>query len=236
MFALWAIIIFIPTLLVVVIPIWLTNFIKEPAGTELFRKISAAWMRVFLTLSGCPLYIKGRKQFKKGETYIVICNHNSLMDVPVSTPFIPGPNKTIAKASMAKIPFFGIIYKRGSILVDRNSEESRKNSFNKMKEVLRQHIHMCIYPEGTRNKTAQPLKSFYDGAFKLATETKTPIIPAIIFNTKKVLPQDKSFYFMPHRLEMHFLPPVYISNDMKTAELRDLLFNMMTDYYTSHAR
>ncbi len=58
------------------------------------------------------------------------------MDVPMTTPFIPGPNKTIAKIEMASIPVFGVIYKRGSVLVDRKSEESRKNSYVQMKEVL----------------------------------------------------------------------------------------------------
>jgi len=234
-FALWAVLLFIPSLLIVIIPIWLTNFLKEPGGTELFRKISLVWMRLFLTLTGCPLKVKGKEHFKKGETYIVICNHNSLMDVPVSTPFIPGPNKTIAKLSMSKIPLFGIIYKRGSVLVDRSNEESRKNSYVQMKEVLAQHIHMCIYPEGTRNKTEEPLKSFYDGAFKLAADTQTRIIPALIFNTKKVLPRHKPFYFWPHKLEIHFLPPLDIA-DTPVPVIKEKAFALMSDYYRGYSR
>jgi 1-acyl-sn-glycerol-3-phosphate acyltransferase len=41
-------------------------------------------------------------------------------------------------------------------------------SFEKMKAVLEKGMHMSIYPEGTRNRTAEPLKKFHDGAFKLA--------------------------------------------------------------------
>src|SRR6185436_5631575 len=104
--------------------------------------------------------------FKNGENYIVVCNHNSFMDVPLTTPFIPGPNKTIAKIEMAKIPLFGLIYQRGSVLVDRKNEESRKNSYIKMKDVLQMGMHMCIYPEGTRNKTTAPLQPFHNGAFR----------------------------------------------------------------------
>jgi 1-acyl-sn-glycerol-3-phosphate acyltransferase len=232
-FAAWAILVFIITLLVAVIPIWLTNFIKEPAGTETFRKISAVWMRVFLTLSGCPLIVKGRKNFKKGETYIVVSNHNSMMDVPVTTPFIPGPNKTIAKIEMANIPLFGLIYKRGSVLVDRKNEESRKASYGKMKELLDQGIHMCIYPEGTRNKTTEPLQRFHDGAFKLAVETGKSILPAVIFNTGKVLPSNKSFYFWPHFLYMHFLEPVEPGNSV--SELKEKVFEKMKEYYVKKA-
>ena len=166
-FAFWAALIFVPTLLIAVIPIWLTNFMKEPGGTEVFRKISKAWMTFFLYVIGCPLKIKGRNNFTKGETYVVVCNHNSFMDIPLTTPFIPGANKTIAKAELAKLPLFGTIYKRGSILVDRKSDKSRKESFVKMKDVLAQGLHMCTYPEGTRNKSNEPLRSFHDGAFRL---------------------------------------------------------------------
>ena len=231
-FAAWAILVFIVTLLVAVVPIWLTNFIKEPAGTEIFRKISAVWMRVFLTLVGCPLFVKGRNNFRKAETYIVVCNHNSMMDVPVTTPFIPGPNKTIAKIEMAKIPIFGLIYTRGSVLVNRKNEESRKTSYGKMKEVLAMGMHMCIYPEGTRNKSNEPLQGFHDGAFKLAVETGKSILPAVIFNTGKVLPTNKSFYLWPHFLYMHFLEPVEPGNSF--FELKEKVFEIMKDYYVNN--
>jgi 1-acyl-sn-glycerol-3-phosphate acyltransferase len=158
---------------------------------------------------------------------VVVCNHNSLMDVPVSVTAVP-PNKTIAKVEMAKIPLFGLIYKRGSVLVDRKSEESRRNSFLKMKAVLEMGLHMCIYPEGTRNKTTEPLQRFHDGAFKLAVETKKPIIPALIFYTSIVLPR-KPFFYWPHKIEMHFLPAVSVEG--KTSrELNEEVFMLMKNY------
>ena len=118
------------------------------------------------------------------------------------------------------------------MLVDRNSDASRRKSFDDMKKVLRQGMHMCIYPEGTRNRTNEPLKKFYDGAFKLAVETKTAIIPALIFNTKKALPANKFFYFLPHKLEMHFLEPV--APGINTVDqLKEKVFTIMKDYYSS---
>ena len=193
-------------------------------------------MRIFFFATGCRLIVKGKENFKRGENYIVVCNHNSLMDVPLSTPFIPGGNKTIAKAEMAKIPIFGLIYKRGSILVDRNDKNSRKSSFKKMKDVLALGLHMCIYPEGTRNKTDMPLKEFHDGAFKLAIETGTNIIPALIFNTKRVLPPGKTFYFWPSKMELHFLPPVTI-NKLDDFELvKNELHKLMNHYYANYVR
>ena len=92
---------------------------------------------------------------------------------------------------------------------------------------------MSIFPEGTRNRTMEPLKKFHAGAFKLAVETGTSIIPAIMLNTKKVLPADKSFWFRPQRLEIHFLPA--ISSASKTPEaLKEEVFCVMRDYYVNH--
>ena len=213
-----------------------TSLIKDPAGTELFRKICLVWMDTFLFMLGCVIKRRGTEHFRKGQTYVVVCNHRSLMDVPLSTPHIPGPNKTIAKKELANIPIFGMVYKRGSILVDRKSDESRRRSMDEMKKVLAQGMHMCIYPEGTRNKTANPLKSFYDGAFKLASDTGTTIIPAIIFNTDKVLPNNKSFYVWPHRMSIHFLPEIPVEKNQNVATLRDQVYQIMWDFYEENKK
>jgi 1-acyl-sn-glycerol-3-phosphate acyltransferase len=229
-FALWALIIFVPTMLVAFILIWATGFWKEPRRTILFQHVARAWMRVFFFFSGIRISIKGKEHFKKGESYIVVSNHNSLMDVPMTTPFIPGPNKTIAKSEMAKIPVFGMIYKRGSVLVDRKSEDSRKKSFGRMKEVLSMGMHMCIYPEGTRNKTGEPLQYFHNGAFKLAMDTGKAVLPTVIFNTAKVLPANKTFFFWPVKVRMHFLEPVPV-DFYSVDELKEEVFIQMKEYY-----
>jgi len=165
-FTVWGGLMFIATMLIFIVPIWATGFFPEPKRTEWVIKLCRAWMFLFFPLAGIRVKISGKEKFKKGENYIVVCNHNSLMDVPLTCPGIPGTNKTIAKIEMSRVPLFGLIYKRGSVLLDRSSEHSRKQSYGQMKEVLEWGMHMCIYPEGTRNKTNDPLKSFHDGAFR----------------------------------------------------------------------
>jgi 1-acyl-sn-glycerol-3-phosphate acyltransferase len=191
-------------------------------------------MAVYLTLIGCPLRVRGKEKFKKGQTYIVVCNHNSLIDVPVTSPYIPGGNKTIAKSSFAKTPVFGMMYRTGSILVDRQREASRRESFSKMKDTLDMGLHMCIYPEGTRNKTPQPLKSFHDGAFRLSIATGKAIIPAIILHSRKIMPADKTFFLWPHRLTLFFLDHVVATPGEKVEDLKQRVFRMMWDFYLQH--
>ena len=233
LWALWAMVLFISTMLVF---IWFYLFcfiIPEPRAARWHRTVSRAWMVIFLNLAGCPLKVVGKSNFKKGQNYVVVCNHNSLMDVPVTTPFMPNANKTIAKKSFAKIPLFGWIYSAGSILVDRKSDQSRRNSLVQMKKTLSFGLDMVIYPEGTRNRTGQPLKSFYDGAFRLATDTEKPILPVVLFNTQKVLPPHKPFFMLPHRIEMHFLPEISSLNT-NAADLKEETFRVMWDYYVAN--
>lgn len=234
--AVWAILVFVITMLLFLIPFLLFSyFADEPKKTFRFVRFSRVWMGVFLPLAGCPLTIKGREKFAPGESYIVTCNHNALLDVPVTSPGIPGGNKTIAKIEMANIPIFGMMYRTGAVLVDRKSEKSRRDSYLQMREVLEMGLHMCIYPEGTRNKTDQPLKSFHGGAFRLAVETGKSIIPTVLFNSRKAMPPEKSFFLLPYRLSMHFLDPVPVLPGDDADTLKQKVFDIMWKYYVENA-
>ena len=225
--ALWALVCFAVTFLIIIIPsLFAYAFKDEKKGQEYFIRISRIWMNVWLALVGCPVKITGREYFEKGKNYVVVFNHNALLDVPLSAPYVPGGNKTIAKSSFAKVPVFGLFYKRGAVLVDRGREDSRVRSYEAMRQVLRLGMHMCIYPEGTRNRTGKPLKEFYDGAFKLAVDAGKEVIPCIISGTKKAMPIHKVFYLLPTRLSMKFLKPV--SSACKSAKgLKEEVYNVM---------
>ncbi len=233
-FALWAFLVFITPMLIILPFVWLIGLIDEPKRTFIFINLSRVWIKLFFCFSFVRRKYIGKDFFTPGENYIVVCNHNSFMDVPICSVGIPGANRTIAKISMSKIPLFGLIYKRGSVLVDRKNNESRKASFSKMKAVLDLGMHMCIYPEGTRNKTTNTLQPFHDGAFKLSVESGKSIIPALIFNSKKIIPPNHFFYFWPGKLEMHFLKPVSLSPNETFLELKERVFKIMNDYYLLH--
>lgn len=227
---------FIITMLVVLLPVWFSNFLAEPKRSKFLHPLFKIWMSFFLPLVGCSVKRKGKEHFQPNENYVVVINHNSLVDIPVSSPWIPGPNKTLAKTEMAKIPIFGVIYKAGSILVNRKDEKSRRESFNAMNDMLRKGLHLCLYPEGTRNKTDKPLQKFYDGAFITAIRMQKPIIPGLIFNTKKIYPSDSKFWATPQKIHIHFLPPIPtkgLSLNNLTA-LKEKVHKIMEAYYVAN--
>lgn len=228
--ALWGLITFLTTFLIIFLPSMIANLMDDPKGQKYFIAVSKIWMNVWLFLVGCPVKVSGKENFKPGTAYIVVFNHNALLDVPLSAPYVPGANKTIAKASFARIPLFGSFYKKGSVLVDRKNEKSRSKSFDAMKKVLAMGMHMCIYPEGARNRSAEPIKPFYDGAFRLAVAAKKDIIPCVIIGTKKAMPINKKFFLLPVQLKMHFLPAVS-SVDKTVAGLKEKVFDDMVKEY-----
>jgi 1-acyl-sn-glycerol-3-phosphate acyltransferase len=101
-----------------------------------------------------------------------------------------------------------------------------------MKEVLDMGLHMCIYPEGTRNKTGQPLQRFHDGAFRLSFDSGKSILPAVIFNSANVLPR-KFFFFWPAKIELHYLKPVPPGSFSSPERLKEYVFNLMKEYFSS---
>jgi 1-acyl-sn-glycerol-3-phosphate acyltransferase len=229
--AFWALFVFASTMFLFIWFYLACFFLPEPNKTRWHRSISRIWMGLFLTLVGCRFSVRGKQHFNNLSSAIVICNHNSLIDVPVSTPFLPRANKTIAKKSFIYVPIFGWIYQFGSVIVDRKNDQSRRTSFEDMKRVLDSGLDMLIYPEGTRNKTSEPLKSFYDGAFKLAVDTQKPIIPVVLLNTKKILPAYPIMCLKPGRIQMDILAP--IASDGHTVQsLKKLAFDTMSAHYS----
>ena len=126
--------------------------------------------------------------------YIFVANHVSYMDIPIILKTIRRqPVRVLGKAEMKKVPIFGFIYSRAVVMVDRNSAVNRSKSVRTSKSVVRKGISIFIYPEGTFNETGHPLKDFYDGAFRIAIETQTPIKPVIFLDSYDRM-SSKSFF------------------------------------------
>jgi 1-acyl-sn-glycerol-3-phosphate acyltransferase len=228
--AFWALLVFVSTMFVF-FPFYLVCFlIPDPQKSKYHRFISQIWMGVFLFFSGITFKVNGKAVFDGLENAVIVCNHNSLIDIPVSTPFLARANKTIAKKSFIYVPLFGWIYQFAAVIVDRKNNQSRRKSYEKMRLVLNNGLDMLIYPEGTRNKTNNPLKSFYDGAFKLSVDTGKPIVPVVILNTKRILPVKPILFLRPGKIILNILPAISpIGHTTET--LKKLVFDIMAEHY-----
>jgi 1-acyl-sn-glycerol-3-phosphate acyltransferase len=234
LFAAYMLIIFVVTMLPTVLAIFIiNNNVAEHKRITYIHKVFTIWMGAYMPLIFCPVRCSGTQVFASKQACVVVFNHQSLMDIPVSSPGIPLPNLTLGKHSFAKAPLFGYIYKSGSILVDRRSNRSRAESFIIMKQALAKGISIALYPEGTRNNNPRQLLPFQDGAFKLAIAAQCPIVPAIITNTNKVLPVNaQAFWAWPHSIQLHFMPAINTQGLVITdaVALKEQCYNTMQQY------
>ena len=86
----------------------------------------------------------------------------------------------------------------------------------------------------TRRPTAFSSNFCHDGAFRLSFDSEKPILPALIFNSKKVLPQ-KFFFFWPGKIELHYLSPVSQKDFSSVEKLKEHVFNVMAEYYLKNS-
>ena len=132
------------------------------------------------------------------------------MDIPANV--IGAPDdilfKFLGKKEAALVPFFGFIITRLFILVNRKDADSRKNSFQKMKDEMDKGYSIFIYPEGTRNRTKEPLKDFYDGAFKLAIEMQKPLVVNTLVGIHALNPPTGFFTYKPGLVNSHWEKPI----------------------------
>lgn len=151
------------------------------------HSISRNASRVLFWFYFMRIRVTGKEMLDSNQAYIFVFNHTSLLDVPACTLANNHTFKFLAKAELAKVPLFGYIVRNLYLTVKRGSPEDRALSLDKMNETLKRGISILIYPEGTRNKSTEPLGPLYDGAFKLSKETATPIAVAAIIGSKKLL-------------------------------------------------
>ena len=144
--------------------------------------------------------------YSKDESYVIVSNHQAMMDIPANVVGSPDDIlfKFLGKKEADRVPFFGYLINRLFILVDRKSEVSRKMSFQKMKTEMENGFSILIYAEGTRNRTDEPIKDFYDGAFRLAIEMQKPIVVNVLVGIKELNPPTGFFTYRPGTIESHW--------------------------------
>ncbi len=193
---------------------------------------------LFITWSSLSFFrykIRGLEHIDPNQTYIVICNHNNNADIVASAYGIQVPSKPLVKKELLKIPLLGQLFAMASVPVDRGSDSGRKRSMDIMRSELKQDISLIIFPEGTRNRTPQPLKAFHNGAFALSIESGIPILP-VVFPNVRYISKPESYLFRPWELDIHHLPPIHPDGyDSSSLEAyKQKCFNEMWNFIVDH--
>jgi 1-acyl-sn-glycerol-3-phosphate acyltransferase len=212
LFLVWGFLVFILAMILVFPFILITSAIfKKKKAQDILFFFLKLWAWIFSVLCFFPVKTRGKEKLNADKACIYVCNHNSYLDAIAVVLSIPGSFKPLGKIEMVKTPIFGMIYKRVVVLIDRKSQESRARSVEELKIDLSNGQSILIFPEGTMNKTESALTKFYDGAFRLAIETQTDIVPMAILNSRKLLPRNRPMDICPGPLECVFADRIEVS-------------------------
>ncbi len=186
----------------------LLKFVPYPKQIVGVYYINRFFIFIWSAFVGFRYKIKGLENIDKNQTYIVVANHVNASDLMAISYGLRVYAKPLIKKELTYVPGLGQLFSLMCIPVDRSSKEARHQSKMRMLDDLKKGISIFLFPEGTRNRTKQPLLPFYDGAFELSIESKLPILPVMLTNLRKINRVD-TLLLQPGILEVTHLPPIY---------------------------
>lgn len=197
-------------------------FLNQVQSGNTVIRLARVWSDLFFFFTFIKPIIIYEEEPKQKQEYMFVSNHISYIDIPMMLASVRKRDlRILGKAEMNKIPLFGQVYKRGAVTVNRESAKARAASIQKMVNLISRGVSVFICPEGTFNTTHNPLKEFYDGAFRIAIETQKPIMPIVFPDTYDRLHYNSIFSLTPGRCRAVFLP-VISTNGLTLQEIHTL--------------
>jgi 1-acyl-sn-glycerol-3-phosphate acyltransferase len=164
--------------------------------------------------------IAGRGKLPWHGAAILVANHLSLVDILVLYGLYR-PFKWVSKAELFKVPVVGWNMRLNDYVPLTRGD---RDSIAAMMEHCRRHLArgspVLIFPEGTRSRDGA-LQRFKDGAFRLAMESKVPIVPVALQGTYETLPKHGVILRRRMDAQVQVLDPLDPARFESVAALRD---------------
>ena len=182
---------FVILFLILSTPLMLAEWIIGKWNPDLKSRSSLAivnWaFRWVIRLSGVKVVVKGEENIPKDTAVLYVGNHRSYYDIILTYVRVPRPTGYVAKIEMLKIPLLSIWMKNlHCLFLDRKDIKQGLKTILAGVDLVKNGISVCIFPEGTRNKTKDTFLPFHDGSFKIAEKGGVPVIPMSIVNSSAV--------------------------------------------------
>lgn len=148
-----------------------------------------AWASRLIYLVRMQFSVEGSvPDLSDGRRYLILCNHSSHFDIPVSFVAMPGSVRMLAKKELFRIPLLGAAMKAGDFpSIDRQNREQALADLRVARRLMESGIVLWAAPEGTRSADGR-LLPFKKGCFHLALDTGAIIVPVAIRGIHQVLP------------------------------------------------
>ena len=198
--------------------IWAVTRPFDPR-TRALHQFTCFWASLYTWLN--PLWrvrITGKQHIRPGVTYVMVANHLSLVDILVLFRLF-APFSWVSKEENFSVPFFGWNMRlNGYIPLRRGDKASAVVMMDACRATLGERTSIMMFPEGTRSRTGE-LQAFKPGAFALALETGSPVLPIVLDGSAKALPKRGFVLRGRSDIAVHVMPEIPVEpNDARNAE------------------
>jgi 1-acyl-sn-glycerol-3-phosphate acyltransferase len=152
--------------------------------SPLIERVIRGWSRCWLLASGTRLEVTGQENIDPTQSYVVVANHLSTLDIMVCFLAVRLPIRYLAKKELFKIPLLAQGMRAvGIIEVDRDARRAIHGVVNRQaKELIEKKRSLIIFAEGTRPRDGV-MRPFKKGAFTMAIASQLPVLPLSIHGT-----------------------------------------------------
>lgn len=165
------------------------------AGTLVLRrgwvidKLGRLWSRGIVRICGIDVEVVGLEHLRRGQSYVLICNHLSNFDIWCTLARMPFVVRFVAKKELLRIPVFGqALAVSDHIVIDRSDPRSAIARINAAAARTPTGMGILFYAEGTRSRDGK-VHAFKKGGVSLALSTQLPVVPMSVSGTRKFLPR-----------------------------------------------
>ena len=195
----------------------------------ILHRLTCFWASLYTWFNPAwPVEVTGREKIDRDETYVMVANHQSLLDILVLFRLFRH-FKWVSKIENFRIPFIGWnMLLNGYIQLKRGDRSSTSTMLRACRKNLADGNSIMMFPEGTRSSTGK-LRGFKTGAFSLAKDAQRPLLPIVVHGTASALPKRGVILQGRHRIRIEVLDPIPYSNfadedvDALTLRVRELI-------------
>jgi 1-acyl-sn-glycerol-3-phosphate acyltransferase len=217
------IILFIPTFLVVLIPV---RYRPE--------KLFFGLLYVIYTSILWATFVRIKVVNKSGVLKvpaIFVANHESALDIPLLGYLMQGrPHFWYIYERYTKLPVFGYFARQiGVTVTQRESSVDARTLVKGIKEVAEKKCSTLLFPEGGRFVDGT-VHEFYAGFALIAKKLKQPVIPVYMKNPGRVYPPN-SFFIYRHPITLTVGPEFYFEEN----DTNDRFVQRIHDWFDKQA-
>ena len=178
----------------------------------LVHKFTSNWARRLLKILDVKVNVHGVQNLPKDKNVLFVGNHQGNFDIPIYMSYIDVPKGFIAKIELTKLA--GIktwMEYMNCIFMDRSSIRKAGEAIVTGIKSLKSGNSLVIFPEGTRSR-GNEMGDFKAGSFKLATKSKTPIVPITMSGSYKIMEGNSNKHLTSANIDLYIHPIIETAN------------------------